>query len=111
MAIEDRFLPVARDADVTEGALYGIDVGTVPVLLVRLNGAIHALGRICTHEYADLAEGELDAGCVICPLHGSRFDVITGEALTLPALLPEPVYDVLTVDGIVYAATRSEEED
>jgi nitrite reductase/ring-hydroxylating ferredoxin subunit len=55
VTIDARFSPVAKDVDVVEGALYGINVGTAAVLLVRLNGTIHALGRICTHEYADLA--------------------------------------------------------
>lgn len=47
------FLPVARDANLTEGVLHGLLVGDVSVLLVRLNGIIHAIGRICTHEYTD----------------------------------------------------------
>lgn len=102
-----RFLPVARDADLAEGVLRGVLVGAVPVLLVRLNGIIHAIGRICTHEYADLAEGQLEDGCVVCPLHGSKFDLVTGRALTLPAFLPEPVYEVAIADGVVYVATMS----
>ena len=110
MPVEANFLPVAKDADVSEGTLYGIDANEEPVLLVRIDGVIHAIGRICTHEYADLAEGELDDGCVVCPLHGSRFDVVTGQALTLPAILPEPVYNVAVIDGIVYVAVSSGEE-
>jgi 3-phenylpropionate/trans-cinnamate dioxygenase ferredoxin subunit len=104
---EARFRRAACDAEIREHALYGIDLDDVPVLLVRLRDVIHALGRICTHEYADLADGELEDGCVVCPLHGSKFDVVTGQALTLPAFLPEPVYEVLVEDGIVYVATDS----
>lgn len=95
-------LPVTRDADFAEGVLHGVLVGDVPVLLVRLNGTIHAIGRICTHEYADLADGYLDDGCVVCPLHGSKFDVVTGRAITLPAVVPEPVYQVSIIDSVVY---------
>lgn len=86
MGVDPRFSPITRDTDVIEGRLYGASVGDVPVLLVRLNDIIYAIGHICTYEYADLAEGELDDGCVACPLHGSRFDVVTGRALTLPAI-------------------------
>ena len=109
MRIDARFVSVAKDIDVAEGTLYGIDVNEEPVLLVRIGGALHAIGRICTHEYADLAEGELDGKCVVCPLHGSRFDVLTGQALTLPAVLPEPVYDVAVADGVIYVAVSPEE--
>lgn len=101
---EPRVSPVARDSEVAEGMLCGVYAGDVPVLLIRLNGIIHAIGRICTHEYADLADGELDDGCVVCPLHGSRFDITTGRALTLPATLPEPVYAVTIVAGVIYVA-------
>ncbi len=96
------FTAVAREADIVEGGLYGADVADVPVLLVRLNGIVHAIGRICTHEYADLAEGRIEDGCVVCPLHGAKFDIATGCALTLPAVLAEPVYEVMIENGVVY---------
>lgn len=102
-----RYFPAADDADVVEASLFGTSVNDVPVLLVRLRGTVHAMGRICTHEDADLAEGTLDDGCVVCPLHGSRFDVVTGQALTLPAIFPEPTYDVKIQDGIIYVCVVS----
>lgn len=95
-------LPVARNDELAEGALHGVCVNGVPVLLVRVTGTLHAIGRICTHEDADLAEGYIDGGCVVCPLHGSKFDLETGRALTLPAFEPEPVYGVRIEDGLVY---------
>lgn len=108
MTVDVRFSPAANDADIPENALLGVDLGDVPVLLVRIGGDVHAMGRICTHEYADLAEGELDDGCVVCPLHGSRFDVVTGQAMTLPAVLSEPIYPVQIVDSVVYVDVSSE---
>jgi Rieske 2Fe-2S protein len=41
-----------------------------------------------------LAEGDLYDSIVTCPWHGSEFDVETGEAVTPPAIEPEPVYEV-----------------
>ncbi len=76
----------------------------IPVLLVRSEGRIHALGRMCTHQYVDLADGQLEDRCVVCPLHGSTFDLGTGAALTLPAIEPEPVFNVKVEDGVVYVA-------
>jgi len=108
---DERFVPIASEDQVNEGDLLGIDVGEVPVLFTRLNGRIHALGRICTHEYADLADGEIEEGSVVCPLHGSKFDILTGAALTLPAIDAEPVYDVKVEDGVVYVAVPPQDED
>lgn len=75
-----QFTAAAKDEDVAEGDLYGTTVDGVPVLLVRLNGIVHAMGRICTHQDADLSEGSIEEGCVVCPLHGSKFDLVTGAA-------------------------------
>ena len=104
MPIDERFSGVANDAEIADESLHGVSVRDVLVLLARSKGTIHAIGRFCTHEYADLAEGKLEDGCVVCPLHGSKFDLDTGEALTLPAFEPEPVYDVLVKEGVVYVA-------
>ena len=107
MNVDSRFTPVAIESDILEGGLFSIDVGDVPVLLVRLNGVIYAIGRICTHEDQDLAEGWLHDGCIVCPRHGSEFDLATGDALSLPAFEPEPVYEVLVQDGVVHVAVDS----
>lgn len=104
MKTDPRFVPVARDSQIVEGDLFGTRVDGVPVLVVRLHGILHAIGRICTHEDQDLAEGWIRDGCVVCPRHGSEFDIATGDALTLPAFEPEPVFDVRIEDGTVYVA-------
>jgi len=104
-----RFVPVAREGGIGEGELLGTNIGDVPVLLVRLDGQIHALGRICTHQYADLAVGYMEDRCVVCPRHGSKFDVATGAARTLPAIKAEPVYEVKSEGGVVYVAVPAEE--
>ena len=58
--------------------------------LYRCGGQLHAIEDRCTHDDGPLCEGEWDpSACeVICPRHGSRFDLRTGAALTLPAYLP-----------------------
>lgn len=105
--MNSKLVPVARDCEIGEGKLFGTFVGGIPILLVRFRGVIHAIGRICTHEDQDLAEGWIEGDCVVCPRHGSKFDLITGDALTLPAFLPEPVYNVSVKEGVVYVAVLS----
>lgn len=44
-----------------------------------------AVTRRCRHLYADLANGTIDAkGCLVCPWHGSRYDVKTGRMVRGP---------------------------
>jgi nitrite reductase/ring-hydroxylating ferredoxin subunit/uncharacterized membrane protein len=76
-------------------------VGTTPVMLVRVGGAVKALHNRCTHRGGSLAEGEIDGDTVTCPLHGSVFSLDDGSVERGPAAYPQPVFEVReTGDGI-----------
>ena len=49
------------------------------------DGELFAVSRRCRHLYADLAGGSIDeAGCLVCPWHGARYDVQTGRMVVGP---------------------------
>jgi 3-phenylpropionate/trans-cinnamate dioxygenase ferredoxin component len=75
-------------------------VGDRKIAVVRLGDDVYAIGDVCSHENISLSEGEIHAGdkTIECWKHGSEFSLETGEALTLPATKPVPVYEV-RVDG------------
>jgi nitrite reductase/ring-hydroxylating ferredoxin subunit len=79
---------------VPEGEMIGVTVEGLELLVANVGGQYRAIGSICTHEGGPLAEGDLYDSIVTCPWHGSEFDVETGEAVTPPAMEPEPVYEV-----------------
>lgn len=103
------FVPVAELAELDEGPL-GVEVdhsteGPLPVVLVRLSdGEVHALLDECSHGAVMLSEGDFDLEehNIECYLHGSRFDICTGAALTPPATAPIPVYPVRVEDDQVF---------
>ncbi|HTZ08583.1 MAG TPA: non-heme iron oxygenase ferredoxin subunit [Acidimicrobiales bacterium] len=72
------------------------EVGGVRIALVRVDDGFHAVGDTCSHEDYSLSEGEvLVEECEIeCWKHGSMFDLRTGEARSLPATRPVPVFRV-----------------
>jgi 3-phenylpropionate/trans-cinnamate dioxygenase ferredoxin subunit len=78
-------------------------VGGVPMAVVRIDDAVHAIGDICSHANVSLSEGEVwcDERELECPKHGSTFSLDTGEPTTLPATQPVPVYETEVVDGKV----------
>ena len=79
--------------------LDGPDGAPVPVAVVRdADGGWHAISDVCSHGAVSLADGEVEGCLVECWLHGSQFDVRTGQPVQLPAVRPVPVYPV-TVDG------------
>ena len=75
----DEFVKIASLSDIPPGDMVSVRVGSEEVLLVNLDGQLHACDDICTHAYANLSEGDLEEGEVVCPLHGAVFDVASGS--------------------------------
>ncbi len=95
----------ARRFDVEAGGL------AHQVAVVRLGDDLYALGDICSHADFSLAEGEVDAEerTIECWKHGSLFSLTTGEAETLPATRPVPVYGVGVENGQVWLEVGQDE--
>lgn len=98
------FVPVATLAELAEEVPVRVQVGEVPVCLVRSGGEVFALGDTCSHAEVSLAEGEVSDGAVECWLHGSKFDLRSGKPTCLPATEPVPTYPVrIEGDAILVA--------
>ena len=85
-----------------EGTLRRVEVGETAVCVARTVDGWLAFDDTCTHEECSLAEGELDGEVVICPCHGSEFDVRTGDVVTPPALDPLPIYEAREDAGTLF---------
>ena len=49
------------------------------------DGDLRAVSSRCRHQLADLSGWALDEdGCLVCPWHGSRYDLDTGEMVSGP---------------------------
>lgn len=79
-----------------------VTVGENRIAMFRIEDDVYAIGDRCSHAEASLAEGQVWGLRVECPRHGSEFNLKTGEAESLPATEPVPVYDVSVVDGVVF---------
>lgn len=102
---------LAALADLPEGKGVRVDALGHRIALFRIGDRVYAIGDLCSHAEASLSEGEVFDLTVECPRHGSEFDLSTGEAMTLPATRPVPVYDVTIADGAVFADLEPVEED
>lgn len=98
----DGWVRACRLADLGEGQPVHADIGQCPVCLVRAGGAVYALRDECTHQAVPLPDGEVTGGAIECWLHGSRFDLATGRALSPPATRPVTVFAVRVDDGDVF---------
>ncbi|MGD0090204.1 MAG: non-heme iron oxygenase ferredoxin subunit [Planctomycetota bacterium] len=99
------FVRALAKADLQPGQGKQVMLEGRKIAVFNVNGKYQAVDDTCSHEEASLAEGAAYAeGCrcvVECPSHGSRFDLESGKALTLPAVRPVRVYAVREVDGVI----------
>jgi 3-phenylpropionate/trans-cinnamate dioxygenase ferredoxin subunit len=98
------FVKIARRDDIPDNEMRAFVVGERRVLVAHIDDNWYAVDDVCSHEYAELSEGWLEPeDCTVeCPLHGSRFDLRTGQPLSLPAYAPIAVYPVELRDDDVY---------
>ena len=87
-----------RIADVPEGTAVRVELGPDGLCVVHTQGAFYAVADNCTHADVPLSEGDVEDGKIECWLHGSLFDLRTGEPSGLPATRPVPTFPV-TVEG------------
>ena len=89
---------VAQASDIPPETARRVVADGVEVLVCNVGGTFYAIEDVCTHDGGPLDQGKLEGERVVCPRHGATFDVRTGEALTLPALMPVATFAV-RLDG------------
>ena len=92
------FVAVATVEEIGEGERLIFDVDGRSIALFNIDGSYFAIADVCSHDNGALAEGEVEGHEIECPRHGARFDLASGKALTLPAMVDIAAYPV-RVDG------------
>ena len=80
-----------------------VPAGSMTVGVYNCGGTVYAIEDRCSHDDGPLCEGdwEPELCVVVCPRHGSRFDLQTGIPLTLPAFESVPIFSVVERDGML----------
>lgn len=93
---------VAPVAEFPAGCVRQVDLpdGT-PVAVFNVGGRFFAIEDICSHEAETLSYGKVEGEEIVCPLHGARFSLATGAALSPPAYEPVAIFPVRIDGGIV----------
>ena len=99
-------LEVAAADEFPPGSTRIIRQGSLFVGVYNCGGELYAIEDRCSHDDGPLCEGDWDEDLcrVICPRHGSAFDLSSGRPLSLPATEPVDIYPVRIVDGMVLLA-------
>jgi len=95
------WVAVAPVPSIPPGDYTSVEVEGRFVAVFNVNGEFLAVEDLCTHDGEGLAGGEVDGDVVVCPRHGARFCLRTGEALSPPAYEPVRTYATRVTDGVV----------
>jgi len=91
------FVPVATTSEVGPGQRLLLDIGDLSLVVFNIAGGYFAIADICSHDDGPVGEGVLQGTEIECPRHGAHFDLETGKALSLPAVVDIPAYPVRVV--------------
>ncbi|MCL5003965.1 MAG: non-heme iron oxygenase ferredoxin subunit [Patescibacteria group bacterium] len=92
---------VLEVGEIGEGEIKKTEINGQVVDVAMIGGEYYAFNDICSHEECSLSEGFLDGKEVVCPCHGSKFDVGSGAVKSLPAVTPIKTYSVKVENGAI----------
>ncbi|MFN2301426.1 MAG: Rieske (2Fe-2S) protein [Gammaproteobacteria bacterium] len=95
------WVEVGRTDEFLPGTHRVVEAGGTFIAVFNLDGNFYAIEDICTHDGGELTGGTVEGDEVICPRHGARFCIKTGNALTPPAYEPTAAFPVVVEDGVI----------
>ncbi len=101
------FERVAAVSEIPPGGRLSILVDDLPSLLVRIGDEFLAVEDVCSHDGQPLTNGPVEGCAIICPRHGAKFDLRSGQPLCMPAIEPISTFEVQVRDGEIYVRPRS----
>lgn len=97
---------VSAAADIAPGGFEVVDIEDTVIAVFNLEGEFFAIEDVCTHDGEELTGGPVIDDVIVCPRHGARFCIRTGEVLAPPAYEDVPAFPVRVVDGRVQVQVR-----
>jgi 3-phenylpropionate/trans-cinnamate dioxygenase ferredoxin subunit len=96
-------IEVAAADEFPSGSSRIVRHGSLFVGVYNCGGELYAIEDRCSHDDGPLCEGDWDEDLcrVVCPRHGSMFELSTGRPMTLPATEPVKTYPVRVVEGTI----------
>lgn len=108
------FVPIAPAGDVPEGSRLFVEIDGRPIVVLNVAGQLFAIADVCSHDDGPLGDGEVEGADasqpeIVCPRHGAHFDLRSGKATALPAVVDVPAYPVRVQAGQIEIGVPLEE--
>lgn len=95
------WIDVVAESALSDGEHMVVNVDGYDVAVFKIDGQCYAIEDVCTHDGAEIASGELNGDEIICPRHGARFCVKTGQVKCAPAYENVATFPVQVLEGRV----------
>ena len=102
------YLEIAPVSDLSNGERLFIEVEGKSLVIFNIADRYFSIGDICSHDDGPVGEGDVEGYNIVCPRHGGEFDVRTGQAVQMPAVVDIPAYPVRVVDGMIQVGIPKE---
>jgi len=103
------FIEIGLESELENGGRLFVEVDGQAIVVFNIAGELFAIADLCSHDNGPLVEGDVEEYQVVCPRHGARFDIRTGKALSLPAVVDIPTYPVRVNQGKIELGFPEEE--
>jgi nitrite reductase/ring-hydroxylating ferredoxin subunit len=101
MTTTANLITLCDTAEVPDGAGLKVEPNGYVLAVFNLGGKFFVIDDQCTHGPGSLSEGSVEDDVVECNFHNGAFNVITGEVVAPPCMIPIRTYKVLVQDGKV----------
>jgi 3-phenylpropionate/trans-cinnamate dioxygenase ferredoxin subunit len=105
---EIEFTEIAPASELHNGERLFVEIGDKPIVIFNIAGQFFAIGDVCSHDDGPLGDGMIEGYHVVCPRHGAEFDLRTGQAVQMPAVVDIPAYPVKIKDGTIFIGLPKE---
>jgi 3-phenylpropionate/trans-cinnamate dioxygenase ferredoxin subunit len=95
------YIEITPVSELPDGERLFVEIADKPIVIFNIADQFFAIGDVCTHDDGPLGDGVIEDHNIVCPRHGAQFDVRTGQAVQMPAVVDIPAYPVKVVDGII----------
>ena len=95
------YLDIAPTTELPNGERLFIEVEGKSLVVFSIADQYFAIGDICSHDDGPVGDGDVEGLNIVCPRHGGEFDIRTGKAVQMPAVVDIPAYPVRVVDGMI----------
>jgi nitrite reductase/ring-hydroxylating ferredoxin subunit len=100
-ASQVEYFDIGPVVELPSGDRIFVEVAGRPIVIFNIAGELFSIADTCSHDDGPVGEGDIEGYSITCPRHGGQFDVRTGGALKMPAVVDIPAYPVRVVSGVI----------